>query len=135
MDTFSLKRGNVPLLISLPHNGSHIPDELARRMHPQARRSPDTDWHIAQLYEPLAEQLGASVLKPVASRYVIDLNRPADGQALIPGGGKQGWYQPSASMASRSIWMGRSRTLRKSGSGSSAGGSLTMPRWQGSWRG
>jgi N-formylglutamate deformylase len=85
MDTFSLKRGNTPLLISLPHNGSHIPDELARRMHPQARRSPDTDWHVAQLYEPLAEALGASVIKPVASRYVIDLNRPADGQALYPG--------------------------------------------------
>jgi N-formylglutamate deformylase len=85
MDTFSLKRGNVPLLISLPHNGSHIPDELARRMHPQARRSPDTDWHVAELYEPLAEELGASVIKPVASRYVIDLNRPADGQALYPG--------------------------------------------------
>jgi N-formylglutamate deformylase len=85
MDTFTLKCGSAPLLISLPHNGSYIPDELAQRLHPAARRSPDTDWHVAQLYEPLAEELGASVLKPLASRYVIDLNRPADGQALYPG--------------------------------------------------
>ena len=85
MANFTLQRGRVPLLISLPHDGSFIPDDIARRMHPAARRSPDTDWHVARLYEPLAQALGASVLKPLASRYVIDLNRPADGHALYPG--------------------------------------------------
>lgn len=85
MTTFTLHRGCVPLLISLPHDGSFIPDEIAARMQPAARRSPDTDWHVARLYEPLAEALGASVLKPRASRYVVDLNRPADGHALYPG--------------------------------------------------
>jgi N-formylglutamate deformylase len=85
MDIFTLKQGSAPLLISLPHDGSHIPDELARRLRAPARRSPDTDWHVAKLYQPLAEELGASVLKPSASRYVVDLNRPADGQALYPG--------------------------------------------------
>lgn len=85
MDTFSLHRGRVPLLISLPHDGSFIPDDIAARMRPAARRSPDTDWHVGRLYAPLAEALGASVLKPRASRYVVDLNRPADGHALYPG--------------------------------------------------
>jgi len=85
MEHFSLHRGRVPLLISLPHDGSYIPDDIAARMHPAARRSPDTDWHVARLYEPLAHALGASVLKPRASRYVVDLNRPADGHALYPG--------------------------------------------------
>ena len=83
--SFSLQRGRVPLLISLPHDGSFIPDDIAARMRPAARRSPDTDWHVGRLYEPLAQALGASVLKPWASRYVIDLNRPADGHALYPG--------------------------------------------------
>ncbi|OOG64965.1 N-formylglutamate deformylase [Rhodanobacter sp. B04] len=83
--SFSLQRGRVPLLISLPHDGSFIPASIAARMHPVARRSPDTDWHVARLYEPLAQVLGASVLKPLASRYVVDLNRPADGHALYPG--------------------------------------------------
>ena len=85
MTTFTLQRGRAPLLISLPHDGSFIPAEIAARMHPAARRSPDTDWHVGRLYEPLAQALGASVLKPLASRYVIDLNRPADGHALYPG--------------------------------------------------
>lgn len=85
MANFSLQRGSVPLLISLPHDGSHIPDDIRDRMNPAAQRSPDTDWHVGRLYEPLAAQLGASVLKPDASRYVVDLNRPADGHALYPG--------------------------------------------------
>jgi N-formylglutamate deformylase len=85
MDTHVLERGDAPLLISLPHDGSTIPAALAARLHPAARRAPDTDWHVARLYTPLARALGASVLRPLASRYVIDLNRPADGQALYPG--------------------------------------------------
>jgi N-formylglutamate deformylase len=85
MNTFTLQRGHAPLLISLPHDGSFIPDDIAARMRPAARRSPDTDWHVGRLYEPLAQALGASVLKPRASRYVVDLNRPADGHALYPG--------------------------------------------------
>jgi N-formylglutamate deformylase len=85
MDTFHLQPGTAPLLISLPHDGIHIPEDIAARMHPAARRSPDTDWHVARLYAPLAQALGASLLQPVASRYVVDLNRPADGHALYPG--------------------------------------------------
>ena len=85
MSNFSLQRGRVPLLISLPHDGSHIPADISDWMQPNARRSPDTDWHVGRLYQPLAEQLGASVIKPDASRYVVDLNRPADGHALYPG--------------------------------------------------
>lgn len=85
MTSFTLHRGSAPLLISLPHDGSFIPAEISARMHLAARRSPDTDWHVARLYEPLAAALGASVLKPRASRYVVDLNRPADGHALYPG--------------------------------------------------
>jgi N-formylglutamate deformylase len=85
MEIFRLDQGSAPLLISLPHDGSYIPDDIAARMHPAARRSPDTDWHVARLYAPLAQALGASLLRPVASRYVVDLNRPADGHALYPG--------------------------------------------------
>jgi N-formylglutamate deformylase len=83
--TFTLDRGTAPLLISLPHDGSHIPEAIAARMHPRARRAPDTDWHVGRLYEPLARELGASLLRPRLSRYVVDLNRPADGHALYPG--------------------------------------------------
>ena len=83
-DVFTLHRGTAPLLVSLPHDGSQIPDDLAARMTPVARRAPDTDWHVARLYE-CARELGASILVPRWSRYVIDLNRGEDDTSLYPG--------------------------------------------------
>ena len=84
MDTFTLHRGTAPLLVSLPHDGSAIPDDLAARMTPEARRAPDTDWHVSRLYA-FARDRGASVLVPRYSRYVVDLNRPEDDTSLYPG--------------------------------------------------
>lgn len=84
MDTFELHRGRAPLLISLPHDGTDIPDAIAARMTDAARRTPDTDWHVGRLYD-FARALGASLIKPRFSRYVVDLNRPADGHAMYPG--------------------------------------------------
>ena len=84
MDTFTLHRGSAPLLISLPHDGSEIPAELAAGMTDAARLAPDTDWHVSRLYA-FARELGASVLVPRFSRYVVDLNRPPDDTSLYPG--------------------------------------------------
>jgi N-formylglutamate deformylase len=83
-DVFQLHRGTAPLLVSLPHDGSAIPAELAGRMHERARAAPDTDWHVARLYA-FARELGASMLVPNYSRYVVDLNRPPDDVSLYPG--------------------------------------------------
>ena len=83
-DVFQLHRGTAPLLVSLPHDGSAIPPELAGRMHERARAAPDTDWHVARLYA-FARELGASMLVPNYSRYVVDLNRPPDDVSLYPG--------------------------------------------------
>lgn len=82
--TFILHRGTAPLLVSLPHDGSEIPPDIAARMTPEARRAPDTDWHVARLYA-FARELGASVLVPRFARYVVDLNRPPDDVSLYPG--------------------------------------------------
>ena len=84
MDTFELYRGTAPLLISLPHDGTALPDAIAARMTDSARRVPDTDWHVARLYA-FAYELGASLLIPKYSRYVVDLNRPPDDVSLYPG--------------------------------------------------
>ena len=83
-DVFTLHRGSAPLLVSLPHDGSEIPGDIAARMTGSARRAPDTDWHVARLYA-FASELGASVLVPRYSRYVVDLNRPPDDVSLYPG--------------------------------------------------
>ena len=84
MNLFALHRGSAPLFVSLPHDGTLIPDELAVRMTPEARRVPDTDWHVARLYA-FARELGASMIVPAYSRYVVDLNRPSDNASLYPG--------------------------------------------------
>ena len=81
---FTLQQGFGPLLISMPHVGTHLPDDLCHRFSPVGLAVDDTDWHIESLYD-FAIALGASVLRPVYSRYVIDLNRPADGENLYPG--------------------------------------------------
>jgi N-formylglutamate deformylase len=84
MDVFSLHRGTAPLLVSLPHDGIALPEELANRLTPEARGVPDTDWFVSRLYD-FTRRLGASLLVPVNSRYVIDLNRPPDDLSLYPG--------------------------------------------------
>ena len=84
MEIFTLHRGTAPLLVSLPHDGTRIPEELAARMTPAARRVPDTDWHVSRLYA-FVRELGASVIVPTHSRYLIDLNRPPDDTSLYPG--------------------------------------------------
>lgn len=76
--------GTEPLLISMPHVGTHVPPDIAQRMTPEARRVPDTDWNVDRLYG-FARELGASLLVATHSRYVIDLNRPPDGASLYPG--------------------------------------------------
>lgn len=83
-DVVALHRGTAPLLISLPHDGSEIPAGIATRMTESARRAPDTDWHVSRLYG-FARELGASMLVPRYSRYVVDLNRPPDDVSLYPG--------------------------------------------------
>ena len=81
---FRLRQGTQPLLISMPHVGTHVPPALAARFTPEARQVPDTDWHLERLYD-FADALGASVLAATHSRYVVDLNRPPDNQNLYPG--------------------------------------------------
>jgi len=84
MDIFELHRGTAPLLISVPHDGTAVPDDIATRLTDSARRVPDTDWHVARLYA-FAREFGASMIVPRHSRYAIDLNRSEDDVSLYPG--------------------------------------------------
>ena len=77
MEIFDFHRGPLPLLISIPHAGTHVPDAIGERFTAAARRLPDTDWCVHHLYE-FAHAFGASVIKANYSRYVVDLNRAPD---------------------------------------------------------
>jgi N-formylglutamate deformylase len=75
---------NSPILISIPHDGKHIPEHIAADMHDFALTSPDRDFYVSQLFS-FAKDFDISLLKTHISRYVIDLNRPADNASLYPG--------------------------------------------------
>ncbi|MGZ5200709.1 MAG: N-formylglutamate deformylase [Telluria sp.] len=81
---FGFKAGTAPILLSMPHVGTDIPDEVADTLAPCARALADTDWHLTRLYD-FAQALGASVLSARWSRYLIDLNRPPEDTNLYPG--------------------------------------------------
>ncbi len=80
----TLHRGSTPLLVSVPHCGTKIPPDLQPALTTRAHTVEDTDWHLDRLYA-FVMQRGASLLVPMHSRYVIDLNRPGDNMPMYPG--------------------------------------------------
>ena len=82
--TYTLHQGHVPLLISLPHVGTEIPRDQQARYVAGAINVEDTDWHLETLYD-FTRTLGASMLVPRYSRYLIDLNRPAENTPMYAG--------------------------------------------------
>jgi N-formylglutamate deformylase len=103
MDIYQLHQGTTPLLVSLPHNGTAIPEAIRLRMTEAGKRVADTDWHVDRLYA-FARELGASIIVPSHSRYVVDLNRPSDGQALYPGQRETGLV-PTISFADENLYL------------------------------
>jgi N-formylglutamate deformylase len=81
---FYFRRGNAPVLVSMPHVGTELPEAVRPQLTAVAELLQDTDWHIERLYA-FAESLDATVLRARHSRYAIDLNRPPDGASLYPG--------------------------------------------------
>lgn len=81
MNAYHFSAGTLPLLLSIPHAGTLLTPEVAAGLSERAQDLPDTDWQIPKLYD-FAREMGVSVLCANYSRYVIDLNRPPDNQAL-----------------------------------------------------
>lgn len=78
---FDLTQGRAPLIVSLPHVGTQIPVALRSSFLPRALAVEDTDWYLSRLYDFVVD-MGASLLIPYFSRYVIDLNRPPDNSPM-----------------------------------------------------
>ena len=81
---YTLQRGRTPLLVSVPHAGTHLPADIAAALQPRALQVEDTDWFVDRLYAFVVD-MGASLIVPLHSRYVIDLNRPRDNQPMYAG--------------------------------------------------
>ncbi|MBN8489298.1 MAG: N-formylglutamate deformylase [Burkholderiales bacterium] len=81
---FTLHRGQRPLLVSVPHAGTALPLDQQPRYTERALRVEDTDWCLDELYD-FVRDLGASLIVPRYSRYLIDLNRPPTDAPMYPG--------------------------------------------------
>jgi N-formylglutamate deformylase len=81
---YTLHPGHTPLLISMPHVGTQLPADQRHRYTPRALEVEDTDWFLDRLYS-FAGDLGATLLVPKYSRYLVDLNRAPDNAPMYPG--------------------------------------------------
>lgn len=75
------KRSNSPLLVSVPHAGTWLPDKMKQQLTAHGLALADTDWFVDRLYDWVPDT-GAGLLVANCSRYVVDLNRPPDDAAL-----------------------------------------------------
>ncbi len=76
-------QGDSPLILGLPHTGTFLPPSIVARLNARGRMLTDTDWHIDRLYDGLVP--AATTVRATFHRYVIDANRPPDGESLYPG--------------------------------------------------
>lgn len=81
MTAYDFTPGHLPLLVSIPHAGTALTPEVESGLSAEGKLLTDTDWHVPRLYDFL-QSLGANILVGRYSRYVVDLNRPADDKPL-----------------------------------------------------
>ena len=46
MEVFDFTPGTAPLLMSIPHVGETIPDDIGNQLAPIADKIEDTDWYL-----------------------------------------------------------------------------------------
>jgi N-formylglutamate deformylase len=83
-DWFTITRGDAPLIISVPHAGTHIPKEILPTLRDRALAISDADFYVDKLYH-FAIQHAVTMLTTSISRTVIDVNRDPAGVSLYPG--------------------------------------------------
>ena len=83
-DWLIIERADAPLVLSVPHAGSRLPGEVEPQLVSQWLARKDTDWYVDRLYG-FAHELGATVIRTLLSRTVIDVNRDPEGHSLYPG--------------------------------------------------
>jgi len=83
MNVFEIYEGSSPVVLGFPHGGVWIPEAIENRLNPAGVGRADTDWHIFRLYSGLLDD--ATTVQATFHRYVVDANRPPDGESLYPG--------------------------------------------------
>lgn len=94
-------RGELPLLLGLPHTGTELPGDVGERLNERGRRLADTDWHVERLYAGLID--GVTSVRTRVHRYVVDVNRDPSGASLYPGRNTTGLV-PLTDFDGQPIW-------------------------------
>ena len=82
-DWLVVKRGEAPLVVSIPHGGVDLGGFEPAFADPWLARK-DTDWRLDELYD-FVLPLGATLVRTQLSRSIIDVNRDPSGASLYPG--------------------------------------------------
>ncbi|MES0812192.1 N-formylglutamate deformylase [Roseibium sp. SCPC15] len=83
MQPVDVFRGEGPIVLGVPHSGTHVPAEIWDKLNATGQKLADTDWHVDRLYSDLLP--GATMVRANFHRYVIDANRDPEGVSLYPG--------------------------------------------------
>lgn len=94
--------GDSPIVLGLPHTGTHLPEDIAAQLTPRGAELADTDWHIHKLYDGLLADV--TTVRATFHRYVIDANRDPSGESLYPGQNTTGLV-PLTDFDGEPIWL------------------------------
>ena len=97
-----VSHGNSPIVLGLPHTGTHVPADIFTQLNPLGKTLSDTDWHIERLYDGLLPS--ATTVRATFHRYVIDANRDPSGVSLYPGQNTTGLV-PLTDFDGEPIWL------------------------------
>lgn len=101
MKPVEVLQGSGPVVLGMPHTGTHVPEDIFGRLTPLGKTLGDTDWHIDRLYEGLLENV--TVVRANFHRYVIDANRGPSGESLYPGQNTTGLV-PMTDFDGKPLW-------------------------------
>ncbi|MEX0956926.1 MAG: N-formylglutamate deformylase [Rhizobiaceae bacterium] len=101
MTPVEITRGSSPVILGLPHTGTHVPAGIREQLNDEGRKLRDTDWHVDRLYGGLLP--GATTVRATFHRYVIDANRDPSGVSLYPGQNTTGLV-PLTDFDNQPIW-------------------------------
>jgi N-formylglutamate deformylase len=101
MIPFEVQRGLGPIVLGLPHTGTHVPENISTALNARGLELSDTDWHIEKLYADLLPDV--TTVRATFHRYVIDANRDPQGNSLYPGQNTTGLV-PFTDFDGRDIW-------------------------------
>jgi N-formylglutamate deformylase len=101
MNPVETVQGDSPIVLGLPHTGTHVPVDVVEKLNENGLLLADTDWHVDRLYDGLLA--AATIVRATFHRYVIDANRDPGGGSLYPGQNTTGLV-PLTDFDGRGIW-------------------------------